>query len=281
MAQALPLRRSSRVKKSRVQFSPSEIEVERKLNEILQTPVSSQTSQRSALRQTSSRSSRTRESSIPDETTEHATLLEVQRDKLQLELELLTLKAQIAGQHLQEQQEGTPPKKSQSKKKVIDWPQEFVPGASTSEFEKLEVTDFTAGFLVMIKPYDSQSKEVMLQFLELLMIKAMSYTWRSVRGFYQHVARQVELCRLDFEDHAAIRELATTFFKHSDLRGSQAQHNTNREQRPTSTPSSGDIKQKSCRQWNYTGSCSCDTTATAYAGHHRCRVCAKTHPMLH
>ena len=78
-------------------------------------------------------------------------------------------------------------------------------------------------------------------------------------------------------------------FKHSDLRTSTPQ--------PRSTISAGggspsgdtntrslkpDATQgKACRQWNYTGSCSCDTASSSYSGHHKCRVCAKDHPMLH
>ena len=103
---------------------------------------------------------------------------------------------------------------------TLDWPHEFCPGAPTSDFEKLELVDFVAGFLNMIKPYEATRKEVMLQLLELLMLKASSYTWKSVRGFYAHIAKQVELCRLEFNDATQIRDAATIFFKHSDLRTS-------------------------------------------------------------
>lgn len=81
------------------------------------------------------------------------------------------------------------------KKRTIDCPHEFCSGAPTLELDKLELTDFVSGFLAMIKPY--ARKEVMLQLLELLMLKASSYTWKSVRSFYAHLAKQVELCRLE------------------------------------------------------------------------------------
>ena len=58
----------------------------------------------------------------------------------------------------------------------------------------------------------------MLAILEVLMAKAISYTWASVRGFYFYLARQVELRRLDWERITEIRDMAATFFKHSDLR---------------------------------------------------------------
>ena len=85
----------------------------------------------------------------------------------------------------------------------------------------------------MIKPYEVTCKEVMLQHHELLMLKVSSYNWKSVRGFYAHVAKQVELCHLEFNDATEIRDAATIFFKHSDLQ--------------TSTISAGGIKHNSPR----------------------------------
>lgn len=164
------------------------------------------------------------------------------------------------------------------KKKTIDWPQECAPGVYCQDFERLDITEFTAGFLAMIKPYDSPQKEVLLSLLEILMIKASSYTWKSVRGFYAHTARQVELRHLEFSNQSHIREIACTFFKHSDLKS----HNPARDsklQAATSNNTNID-KSKPCRQWNYTGECNCDSSASSYANHHCCRVCSKDHPML-
>ena len=50
------------------------------------------------------------------------------------------------------------------------------------------------------------------------MIKGSSYSWSSVRSFHAHIAKQVELYRLEWSDTAEIRNRANTFFKHSDLR---------------------------------------------------------------
>ena len=215
-------------------------------------------------------------------------LAQLRRDKLALELEVLKLRTAAAETKFTD---GADPSKSgkERKKRTIDWPHEFCPGAPTSDFEKLGLADFVAGFLKMIKPYEATRKEVMLQLLELLMLKASSYTWKSVRGFYAHIAKEVELCRLEFNDATQIRDAATIFFKHSDLRTSTPQ--------PRSTISAGggspsgdtntrssksDATQgKACRQWNYTGSCSCDTASSSYSGHHKCRFFAKDHPMLH
>ena len=131
-------------------------------------------------------------------------LAQLQRDKLALELEVLKLRAAPAENKV----EGTESKPSTTRKKrTIDWPHEFCSGAPTLEFEKLEMADFVAGFLAMVKPYEAKRKEVMLQLLELLMLKASSYTWRSVRGFYAHIAKQVELCRLEFDDEETLIHL--------------------------------------------------------------------------
>ena len=44
----------------------------------------------------------------------------------------------------------------------------------------------------MIKSYDTASKDAMLAHLELLTIKAISYSWVSVRAFHKCIAKQVE-----------------------------------------------------------------------------------------
>jgi len=67
----------------------------------------------------------------------------------------------------------------------------------------------------MIKTYDAQLKEAFLAHLELLMIKAISYSWSSVRAFHKFVAKQVEQWRLEWQDSNAINDQAATFFRHS------------------------------------------------------------------
>lgn len=135
----------------------------------------------------------------------------------------------------------------------------------------------------MIHQYEPLSKNVMLQLLEVVMLKASHYTWKSVRGFYAQVAQQVELCRLEFDDISAIREKASMFFRPSDLR--MATNTGPNTWKPLTTNfTSGPDKStqpKACRQWNYTASCTCVKDNPGYASNHKCRVCAKDHPMLH
>ena len=126
----------------------------------------------------------------------------------------------------------------------------------------------------------------MLAHLELLTIKAISYSWVSVRAFHKFIAKQVEQRRLDWQDLKSIQDQAMTFFRHSDLRNSRSRNEISHQ---NSVSASGNIQQavpptvsKACRTWNYTGACEYDQQDTAaHKEHHRCRVCKADHPMLH
>ncbi|XP_020908161.1 uncharacterized protein LOC110246187 [Exaiptasia diaphana] len=206
-------------------------------------------------------------------------LVQLQKEKLLLELEVLRLKQQSATPPgTQAELEGT--KSIQElKKRVIDWPQNFVPGMSASpEFHNLDLPSFVSGFLAMIRPYDTETKECMIDILELISTKAISYSWSSVRGFYSYLARQVEQRRLDWSQFNEIRNASTTFFKHSDLKSSTPKGNTPRQ----STSGNGEKStEKGCQTWNYKGMCSCDKASDNFANTHVCRVCkASDHPML-
>lgn len=219
-------------------------------------------------------------------------LLQQQKEKLQLELEVLRLRQMTAmppatAIHVEGGQSGQGEQNraasgSSLKKRTIDWPQDFVPGMSvTSDFNTLDLPTFVASYLAMIKLYDPETTKHMLYILELLMLKAMSYSWSSVRSFYYYLARQVKQHRLEWNDIPAIREMAVISFKHSDLR--LAKVNSTRSPPPQPSNSTAGAKQpKGCQTWNYHGSCSCDAEASNYVSLHVCRVCKSAeHPMLH
>ena len=134
--------------------------------------------------------------------------------------------------------------------------------------------------------YYSFLKDAMIAHLELLTIKAISYSWVSVRAFHKFIAKQVEQRRLDWQDLKAMKDQGTTFFRHSDLRNSRP---LNESPRRSSASASGNHQQpvpptvpKACRTWNYTGACECDQQdTTVYKEHHRCRMWKGDHPMLH
>jgi hypothetical protein len=213
-------------------------------------------------------------------------LVQLQKEKLQLELEVLRLRQSttISTTDTSVQGQQAAP---QRKKRTIDWPHEFSPGMSiTSDYDKLELSEFVAGFLTMIKPYQESERLVMLQLLGLLMTKATSYSWSSVRSFYAHLSKQVELFRLEWSSATEIAEKAATFFKHSDLRVAQTRATTqfSSQQGATGSPTRAQRSEaeKSCRTWNHTGSCTCDkTNSEVYSSNHTCRVCNRNHPMLH
>ena len=170
---------------------------------------------------------------------------------------------------------------------MIDWPHDFAPG-NPSDYDKIELAKFVTGFLAMIKPHDNLRKSAMLEYLELQMTKALSYSWPSVRTFHAHIVKQIELCHLEWTSFTDIRDKAVTFFKHSDLHSSQPRTNPGMiSSTPLVTPpySPSPTKseaEKACRQWNYYGSCSCDkSNLESFNAHHKCRVCTKEHPMLH
>ena len=142
----------------------------------------------------------------------------------------------------------------------------------------------------MVKPYETAMKNAMLNYLELLMLKASSYSWPSVRAFHSHITKQIELCRVEWTSCPEIRDKAATFFKHSDLRSSQTKTSSGAlcmtsspsSSQPRFTSTSKSEVDKACCQWNYYGSCSCDkANVEVFNKHHKCRVCAKDHPMLH
>ena len=128
----------------------------------------------------------------------------------------------------------------------------------------------------------------MLAHLKLLTIKAISYLWVSVRAFHKFIVKQVEQCRLDWQNFKSIQDQATSFFSHSDLQTSR-QRTAEGTRLSSNTASSGNHSQavtpsvsKACRACNYTGVCDCDQQdADAYKEHHQCRVCKADHPTLH
>ena len=82
---------------------------------------------------------------LPDYLAQKISLVQAEREKLALELELLRLKRE-------QPQPATPPNDQGStasvsttrKKRTVDWPQDFTPGTSTNlEYDKLELAKHT------------------------------------------------------------------------------------------------------------------------------------------
>ena len=211
-------------------------------------------------------------------------LVQAEREKLALELELLRLKhAQPPTLTPSATDTGTSAAATATKKKRhVDWPQDFSPGMSTRvEYDKLDLAEFVAGYLSMIKTYDPEATKFMLSHLELLMIKGTSFSWSSVRSFHAHIAKQVELYHLEWSDTAEIRDRANTCFKHSDLRTAPTSRVMATPPSTTCSKQDGGQETCGCKQWDYTGSCTCEKDKDTYAAQHKCRACTQDHPMLH
>ena len=111
--------------------------------------------------------------------------MRAEREKLALKLELLCLKnAQPPTLMPSISDTGTSAAAAAAatkKKRHVDWPQDFFPGMSMNvEYHKLDLAEFVAGYLSMIKTYDPEVTKFMLSHLELLLIKGTSYSWSSV-----------------------------------------------------------------------------------------------------
>ena len=221
-------------------------------------------------------------------------LIKLQKEKLELELKVLSLSHRERPQENTLEgfaEEVTEPSAQRRAKRSIDWPHDFV-SSIQGEYDKLNLSEFVSGFLIMINSYDAKLKEAFLALLELLMIKAISYSWSSVRAFHKFVAKQVEQRRLEWHDTKSINDQAATFFRHSDLRSSSHNEISHTNTWPYSSPTPSTNQQvvkpgagsniKACKSWNYTATCDCDKQdSAAYSEHHRCRVCKANHPMLH
>jgi len=147
----------------------------------------------------------------------------------------------------------------------------------TLEYDQLSMSEFVSGYLEFLKTQPELPGSSMLSHLQLLMDKATTYTWASVRNFHLSIHNAVQSKRMLWSDFDKIRERAQTFFTHLDLRAPSTTSPTSAFNRLPKAKQT-----KSCETWNYTGECSCDATQAIYKENHRCRVCdSAEHPMLH
>ena len=110
-----------------------------------------------------------------DQLAQRIILVQAEREKLALELELLRLKyAKPPTLTPSTTDTGTSAAAAAAATRHVDWPQDFSPGMSTNvEYDKLDLSEFVAGYLSMIKTYVPESTKFILtgSHLKLLMIK--------------------------------------------------------------------------------------------------------------
>ena len=147
------------------------------------------------------------------------------------------------------------------------------------DYNKLDIAEFVSGFLEFRKQLPESSQPFLLSHLQLLMDRAITYSWSSVRNFQLSVHNAVEQGRLAWSSDGAIRERAQTFFTHQDLRSNIATV-PSRPNGNSPLPRNR-AKENYCEEWNYAGNCSCNLSDASYKLVHRCRVCdSSAHPML-
>ena len=115
--------------------------------------------------------------------------LKHQKDKLEMEVKVLTLSTPGMPSPLDNNMPAHPSQPSHNKRN-IHWPQDFV-SSIQGEYNKIQLPEIVAGFLIIIKYYNKASKDAMLAHLELLTIEAISYLWVSVRAFHKFIANML------------------------------------------------------------------------------------------
>ena len=91
----------------------------------------------------------------------------------------------------------------------------------TLSYDSLELPNFVYGYLEYVKEQPNLSHPALISHLQLLMQRAATYTWASVRSFHLAIATAVEQGRLTWNGFDTIRERSQTSFSHNDLRPSR------------------------------------------------------------
>ena len=145
------------------------------------------------------------------------------------------------------------------------------------DYDNLEISEFVGGFLEFLNSQPESAQQRYLAYLKLLMERAASYSWNSVRNFHFAINTAVEAVRLSLQQFDQIKDRAQTFFTHADLPSAP----TTPRVSTTSSQARYSKKDTYGKEWNYTGKCNCSPTEATYKGIHRCRVCDADHTMLH
>ena len=152
----------------------------------------------------------------------------------------------------------------------------------TLDYDKLDISEFVCAFLEFIQQQPQLHHKNLLQFLQLLMEKAMNYSWSSVRNFNLSINQAFAQGRLTWGQMDVIQARSNTFFSHADLRSSQNMGSKFTGPRQQRDSPRREQKDSYCTDWNYTAKCSCNITDVEYKNAHHCKVCdSDQHPMLH
>ena len=152
----------------------------------------------------------------------------------------------------------------------------------TLDYDKLDISEFVYAFLEFIQQQPQLHHKNLLPFLQLLMEKAMNYSWSSVRNFNLSINQAFAQGRLTWGQMDVIQARSNTFFSHADLRSSQNMGSKVTGPRQQRDSPRREQKDSYCTDWNYTAKCSCNITDVEYKNAHHCKMCdSDQHPMLH
>ena len=139
-----------------------------------------------------------------------------------------------------------------------------------TDYDNLEISEFVGGFLEFLNSQPESAQQRYLAYLKLLMERAATYSWNSVRNFHFSINTAGEAGRLFLQQFDQIKDRAQTFFTNVDLPSAPT----------TSSQARYSKKDTYCKEWNYTGKCNCSPTEATFKGIHRCCLCYADHAML-
>ena len=146
---------------------------------------------------------------------------------------------------------------------------------------KLDISESVYAFLEFIQQQLPLHHKHLLQFLQLLVEKAMNYSWSSVWNFNLSINQAFAQGLLTWGQMDVIQARSNTFFSHADLRSSQNMGSKFTGPRQQRDSPRREQKDSCCTDWNYTAKCSCNITDVEYKNAHHCKVCdSDQHPML-
>ena len=82
------------------------------------------------------------------------------------------------------------------------------------DYDNLEISEFVGGFLQFLNSQPESTQQRYLAYLKLLMERAATYSWNSVRNFHFSINTAVEARRLSLQQFDQIKDQAQTFFTH-------------------------------------------------------------------
>ena len=148
-----------------------------------------------------------------------------------------------------------------------------------TSYEKMDISKFVCGFLEMIGTCEKRSRSVLLNYLHLILEKAIHYQWPAVRSFHASISSAVKQKWLTWLDFELIRMKSKTHFSHVDL----CTVASYARQSPRSQGQGKSRKARSnyCETWNNTNKRFCSITAPKYKELYLCKICSGDHAKLH